>query len=822
MNTVVLYIKDTYGVYQRADMFQDETISVTSKIKDVKDISKVFTDFSQSFTLPASKTNNKIFAHFERYDIVGDTSGQGVYDPRRKVDAKLEINHLPFREGKVFLNSVATMDNSAYSYNITFYGNTVNLKTLFGEDKLQTLSFIDNFTHEWNNTNVKDGFQNGLDFTVGSTTYVNAIAYPLITPTKRLFYDSGSAGGSHDFSGNLYYHTSHAHTDTGLSYTDLKPAISIQMLIEGIQQKYGIEFTDDFFGTEIFDSSGSVNKGLYLWLSREKGIIGSGGDDAENILQNFTYSSGDNFSTYYKPTAFVDYANNTDSNLEFETIDREYGGVLGSVSTKYEFELSITQTAGDDYDIRVIDTNDNNKIKHEFTGLNGNQTVTYSTDLGVVRDRSYQIILSSTSSFIGSASLEIKQRLYRVNLNQYTELNSYRRTTVYNSSTITPVLNIVPSERIPEMKVYDFLSGLFKMFNLVAYYVEDLNDADYGKIKVISLDDFYQDNPVTYDITQYVDASKSNIEAAIPYSDIKFMYKEPKTLLMLQHKEAFNEVFGDSMYTPQDVDRGEKYEVKVPFAHMKFERLIDEDNDNVTDIQWGYSAGDNFKPDATDNPPTADYDSVLTKPLIFYITRTLSTPNFAWITPSYTDIDYYHRPTNAYKRGYDQDSPLYTGNATATSSFRLIDTSSSFSLGAVEVGDTAINTTTLGTAKVVEKISLTEVRLDSDIFVSGDGYKITRPAKRTINFDIEFDEWTMENYGEESETLFSDYYSEYIEDVFNPRARMFKVTAHLPSRVLLNYRLNDRFRVNDKVFIINSISTNLRTGESQLELLNIL
>jgi len=293
-------------------------------------------------------------------------------------------------------------------------------------------------------------------------------------------------------------------------------------------------------------------------------------------------------------------------------------------------------------------------------------------------------------------------------------------------------------------------------------------------------------------------------------------------LLMLQHKEAFNEVFGDSMYTPQDVDRGEKYEVKVPFAHMKFERLIDEDNDNVTDIQWGYSAGDNFKPDATDNPPTADYDSVLTKPLIFYITRTLSTPNFAWITPSYTDIDYYHRPTNAYKRGYDQDSPLYTGNATATSSFRLIDTSSSFSLGAVEVGDTAINTTTLGTAKVVEKISLTEVRLDSDIFVSGDGYKITRPAKRTINFDIEFDEWTMENYGEESETLFSDYYSEYIEDVFNPRARMFKVTAHLPSRVLLNYRLNDRFRVNDKVFIINSISTNLRTGESQLELLNIL
>ena len=62
MNKVILYIKDTYDEYQRVDLFDDETISVTSKIQDIKDVSKVFTDFSQSFTLPASKTNNKIFA----------------------------------------------------------------------------------------------------------------------------------------------------------------------------------------------------------------------------------------------------------------------------------------------------------------------------------------------------------------------------------------------------------------------------------------------------------------------------------------------------------------------------------------------------------------------------------------------------------------------------------------------------------------------------------------------------------------------------------------------------------------------------------------
>ena len=55
MRQVVLYIKDNSGNYQLTEMFKDETITITSKLQDVRDISKVFTDFSQPFTIPASK-----------------------------------------------------------------------------------------------------------------------------------------------------------------------------------------------------------------------------------------------------------------------------------------------------------------------------------------------------------------------------------------------------------------------------------------------------------------------------------------------------------------------------------------------------------------------------------------------------------------------------------------------------------------------------------------------------------------------------------------------------------------------------------------------
>jgi len=42
------------------------------------------------------------------------------------------------------------------------------------------------------------------------------------------------------------------------------------------------------------------------------------------------------------------------------------------------------------------------------------------------------------------------------------------------------------------MKTLDFLTAIFQMFNLTAFYVEDPADPDYQKkIKVQTLDEFY-------------------------------------------------------------------------------------------------------------------------------------------------------------------------------------------------------------------------------------------------------------------------------------------------------------------------------------------
>ncbi|NBU05876.1 MAG: hypothetical protein EBT39_05955, partial [Sphingobacteriia bacterium] len=66
--------------FSRLELFNDEKISVSSTIQNISDISKIFTDYSQGFTIPCSPTNNAIFKHFYQNDV--DTLGIIDYQNR--------------------------------------------------------------------------------------------------------------------------------------------------------------------------------------------------------------------------------------------------------------------------------------------------------------------------------------------------------------------------------------------------------------------------------------------------------------------------------------------------------------------------------------------------------------------------------------------------------------------------------------------------------------------------------------------------------------------------------------------------------------------
>jgi hypothetical protein len=87
---VALYIYDD-NVSKRIELFEDEKISLTSSIQNVNDISKVFTDYSQSFTIPASDNNNEIFRHWY------ENSLDNGFDQRVRYDGYIELDTQLFR-----------------------------------------------------------------------------------------------------------------------------------------------------------------------------------------------------------------------------------------------------------------------------------------------------------------------------------------------------------------------------------------------------------------------------------------------------------------------------------------------------------------------------------------------------------------------------------------------------------------------------------------------------------------------------------------------------------------------------------------------------
>ena len=88
-----------------------------------------------------------------------------------------------------------------------------------------------------------------------------------------------------------------------------------------------------------------------------------------------------------------------------------------------------------------------------------------------------------------------------------------------------------------------------------------------------------------------------------------------------------------------------------------------------------------------------------------------------------------------------------------------------------------------------------------------------------INFKAELNEYTNTVF---TQTLFENYYKNYISSVFDVRTRFVKVTAYLPLQLLTTIKLEDEIIVNQRAYRINQVEYNLGEGKAEFELKNIL
>ncbi len=570
MQQVQLYIGN-----QRVELFKDETISLTESIQNVKDVAKVFTDFTKTFTVPASKTNNKIFKHYYNFDIVGG------FDARLKTSGSIKLNGVDFKKGNIKLEGVDLKNNKPNAYRVTFFGDLSDLKDLIGEDLLSDLDWLDNFEKEYSTANVKDNLKGGnTDFTIDSVTYAGAIKTPLLSCVNRLYYNSGVHAHEDDGSGNLFYNTgNHEH---GVYWKDLKYSIAVYVIVKAIEEKYGITFSDDFF-----TYTNTAYSSLMMLMHRKKGEAEADYSTGVRLYQREVVDFNQ-IGAIWSATV----------NSNNYTIAGSYSGFTASGSfgaaTQVYYDYVITFNPADNnipYNIYLYFTSDATGVKtliEEVEGATGSTSVGGLGDDNFSAVGEYSIVVEAAETLnFPSGDIEVDARITY----QGGTVGSGSPKATLSANTIEEKFAWLPTQQLPKMKVLDFLTGLWKLWNLTAYVEDD------GTIKVQTLDSFYSGG-TDYDITQYVDVNSSSVNIALPYKQINFRFKGHKTLLASKFEQLQNREFATLEYKGENPDNwvGQEYKVEVPFEKMVYERLTDDNTLETKNIMYGFMADDNQEP----------------------------------------------------------------------------------------------------------------------------------------------------------------------------------------------------------------------------------
>ena len=283
--------------YEALDLYNSVPIKIVKSYAELTDISKKNTDYSYNIQLPGSKTNNNFFNSFFDVDIQLFT-----FNVNYKVPCQVLINDIEYFRGYLKLNNI-NVQNSKVEYDVTLYSEPATLFGDIGVNLIKDLNYNDtefNFNHIFDLGVVMSGFTNtnfGFDseypmsyfypivhngysysgdtvFVSGFTTPAQATnfytsTYPIGTYDNKAAAISaaGTTSGYTNFKDyriNVppYYSatTIDGHqvvyvSGGGLYNNQLKPALSVWALMKLMFKQYGYTIQSDFFNTPWFKST---------------------------------------------------------------------------------------------------------------------------------------------------------------------------------------------------------------------------------------------------------------------------------------------------------------------------------------------------------------------------------------------------------------------------------------------------------------------------------------------------------------------------------------------------------------------------------------
>jgi len=527
---------------RKLDLFNDETIEVNSTIQNIQDISKTFTDFSQSFTIPTSVNNNAIWEYFYENALNSSINYQ------ERLDGYIEIDMTFFRRGKIQMEKSQLKNGQADNYTITFYGDVTTLKDLVGEDLLSDLDYT-TINHDYTFNEVFDRVQNyGTDWDV---------CYPLITSNRIWEYLSTQPQSNIPqwlipFMGS---NSNDIHTNSGaIDYRELFPAVRVKSIFDIIGLQYGVTFTGAFLSDPKFTQA-------YLWYKNKNTYAFTG--EAQSVIFNSVVSS---FLPTYPLNLYVD-------------------PTLGKISTIYLNGASfheVTMAVNTISSLTIpyyVDVYRNGAFFATWNGLgftlNGALSNIPNT-LGLNDYYTFQVRAESTLNIDFYVTYSVS---YFISGTLNTDFITYD--TFTNAlTTFTDLAQLAPT-----MKVTDFVTGILKQFNLTCF------GTGVNTYEIVPLDDWYSAGAVI-DITEFTDKTEIGVDRVKLYKKIGFAFEQSNSLMNKAFFEQGLKEYGNTEYQyPYD---GGEFTIKVPFENLLFNQFSS--GGTPTGLQVGYSLDSAFAP----------------------------------------------------------------------------------------------------------------------------------------------------------------------------------------------------------------------------------
>jgi hypothetical protein len=502
------------------DLFNDESVELNRQLKDLQDLSTIWTDYTQAFQIPASETNNQIFSDWFDENVV-----LGAWNPNIGKDATLLIHSLPVYTGRIEFIGCKFKDGIPQLYNVVFYGTTKKILDVWGETLLNEIDWSA-YNHLANYTNILLSWDNAL--------LSGDILWPIADYNQGWRY-SKTLG----VNGNIYQ-------SRGVEVDDLRPAIKLKAMLTTAFAEAGYTLSGSFLSRPEMDkafilpmqTAGPLYDPEYVATGR-----------FESNIATMSYNAGSIFTLNFKAMTFPVVVTNPSGNYSNAT-----GKYTANRAGNYTFELV--------YDV----------ITAPGTPLQAFTWVYLLNGRKVSQSQTYSSTTLPSNIFRTNFTMKTGDTLQI----------GYQVTGNWSSGQVTWRCPVAPQgingntidmgDAMPQMKIKDFVNGVIKSFNCI------LIPTSATTIEIHNLQDWYASG-TTKNWSPFIDVKDIEHDKLPIPSIISMTHKESECLASEYYRNINRREFGSVSFAPEIDYPTDEFKLETPF-NVICPQVMDEVNAN--------------------------------------------------------------------------------------------------------------------------------------------------------------------------------------------------------------------------------------------------